>query len=80
MAAGASQMEDSARAIYREERDEKSVFFLDRLEAGTWEIRFGMRAVTPGNFRALPVKIEAMYVPEIRANSDARRMRIEARD
>lgn len=77
---GPRPMEDSARAIYREERDEKSVFFLDRLEAGTWEIRFGMRAVTPGNFRALPVKIEAMYVPEIRANSDARRMRIEARD
>jgi len=71
--------EGVAHAIYREERDEKSVFFLDRLEAGTWEIRFGMRAVTPGDFRALPVKVEAMYVPEIRANSDARRVRVEAR-
>ncbi|MBK8475631.1 MAG: hypothetical protein IPL39_04790 [Opitutaceae bacterium] len=67
------------RAIYREERDDKSVFFLDRLGAGTWEIRFGMRAVTPGDFRALPVQLEAMYVPEIRANSDAQRVRIEAR-
>ena len=72
--------EDGAgRPIYREEHDDKSVFFLDRLEAGTWEIRFGMRAVTPGNFRALPVQVEAMYVPEIRANSDARRVRIEKR-
>ena len=69
----------AGRPIYREERDEKSVFFLDRLEAGTWEIRFGMRAVTPGDFRALPVKVEAMYVPEIRANSDARRVRVEER-
>jgi|GEM_PF-1120767 len=71
--------EEASRAVYREERDEKSVFFLDRLEAGTWEIRFGMRAVTPGDFRALPVRVEAMYVPEIRANSDARRVRVEAR-
>lgn len=71
--------EGAGRAIYREERDEKSVFFLERLEAGTWEIRFGMRAVTPGDFRALPVRVEAMYVPEIRANSDARRVRVDAR-
>ncbi len=67
----------TSEPIYREERDEKSVFFLDRLEAGTWEIRFGMRAVRPGDFRALPARVEAMYVPEIRANSDARRVAIE---
>ena len=55
------------------------MFFLDHIEAGTWEIRFGMRATTPGDFRALPVQASAMYVPEVRANSDARRVRIEAR-
>jgi len=66
-----------ARSLYREERDEKSVFFLDHVTAGTWEIRFGLRATTPGDFQALPVKTEAMYAPEIRANSDARRLRIE---
>jgi uncharacterized protein YfaS (alpha-2-macroglobulin family) len=71
---------DVERAIYREERDAQSAFFLDRLEAGTWEIRFGMRAVAPGDFRALPVQVEAMYVPEIRANSDAQRVRIDARE
>ncbi|WP_161554911.1 alpha-2-macroglobulin family protein [Ereboglobus luteus] len=68
-----------SRRIYREEHDDHSAFFLDHVEAGEWEIRFAMRAVTPGDFRALPVKVEAMYVPEIRANSDARRVRIEAR-
>jgi len=26
----------------------------------------------------LPVQVEAMYAPEIRANSDTRRLRIEA--
>ena len=62
--------------VYREEHDDKSVFFLDHLEAGTWEIRFGMRATTPGDFRALPATVTAMYVPEIAANSDARRVKI----
>lgn len=72
--------EDEGREVYREEHDDKSVFFLDRLEPGTWEIRFGMRAVTPGDFRALPVQATAMYVPEITANSDARRVRVEERE
>ena len=68
---------DEGRPLYREERDDRSVFFLDHLEAGTWELHFGLRAVTPGDFRALPVTAEAMYVPEITANSDARRVKIE---
>jgi len=34
---------------------------------GTWEIRFGLRATTPGDYRALPVQASAMYVPEVRA-------------
>ena len=62
------------RRIYREEHDDHSAFFLDHVEAGEWEIRFTMRAVTPGDFRALPARVEAMYVPEVRANSDARRV------
>ncbi len=68
---------DAGRPLYREEHDDRSVFFLDRIEAGTWELRFGLRAVTPGNFRALPVTAGAMYVPEITANSDSRRLKIE---
>ncbi|MDD2763395.1 MAG: alpha-2-macroglobulin family protein [Opitutaceae bacterium] len=69
--------QDEGEPIYREERDDKSVFFLDSLDAGTWEIRFGMRAVTPGDFRALPVQVTAMYVPEIAANSGAQRVKIQ---
>jgi len=67
----------SGRSLYREEHDNRSVFFLDHVEAGTWELRFGLRAVTPGDFRALPVTATAMYVPEITANSDSRRLKIE---
>lgn len=65
------------RSVYREEHDDRSVFFLDRLEPGTWELRFGLRAVTPGDFRALPVTATAMYVPEIAANTDARLLVVE---
>ncbi|MDR1011376.1 MAG: hypothetical protein LBM04_09685 [Opitutaceae bacterium] len=68
---------DRDQRIYREEHDDHSAFFLDHVEAGAWEVRMTMRAVTAGDFRALPVKVEAMYVPEVRANSDARRVRIE---
>ncbi len=69
---------DGGEAIYREEHDDRSVFFIDRIDAGNWEIRFALRAVHPGDYRALPVHAEAMYVPEVRANSDARRLRIES--
>ena len=68
---------DAGRPLYREEHDDRSVFFLDHLEAGTWELRFALRAVTPGDFRALPVTATAMYVPEITANSDSRRLKIQ---
>ncbi len=73
----AAEPGDNGQALYREEHDDRSVFFLDHLEAGRWELRFRLRAVTPGDFRALPVVAEAMYAPEIAANSDARRLRID---
>lgn len=76
----ANDPEDADEAIYREEHDDRSAFFLDRLPAGTWEIRFALRAATPGDYRAAPVKVEAMYAPEIRANTDARRVKITSRE
>ncbi|MGC4071392.1 MAG: hypothetical protein QM760_02515 [Nibricoccus sp.] len=71
------QLLKEGRLIYREEHDDKSVFFLDRVGAGSWIIQFQLRAIHPGDYRALPVQAEAMYAPEVRANSDARRLRIE---
>ncbi len=66
------------RHVYRELRDRKVAFFVDRLEQGLWEIRYQMRAEVPGRFHALPVVAEAMYAPDIRANS--REQRVEVRD
>jgi len=56
--------------VYRELRDRNVALFADRLLQGTWEIRYELRAETPGSFHALPLIGQAMYVPEIRANGE----------
>lgn len=56
--------------IYQELRDRKIALFLDKLPEGVWQIRYEMRAETPGQFHALPVLGHAMYVPEIRCNGE----------
>ena len=57
------------RWVYQELRDRKVAMFIDKLPEGVWEIRYDFRAEVPGQFHALPVLGQAMYVPEIRANS-----------
>lgn len=59
-----------SRYVYQELRDRKVALFIDKLPEGVWEIRYDLRAETPGEFHALPVLGHAMYVPEIRCNSD----------
>ena len=50
---------------------------------GTWicgsraRVSYRMRAEIPGFFSALPTKASAMYAPELKANSDEIRLRIE---
>jgi uncharacterized protein YfaS (alpha-2-macroglobulin family) len=56
------------RLVYQELRDRKVALFIDNLPEGVWEIRYQLRAETPGRFHALPVIGHAMYAPEIRAN------------
>jgi uncharacterized protein YfaS (alpha-2-macroglobulin family) len=57
------------RGVYQELRDRQVALFIDHLPQGVWEIRYSVRAETPGQFHALPVTGGAMYVPEIRCNS-----------
>ncbi|HLP75986.1 MAG TPA: alpha-2-macroglobulin family protein [Candidatus Paceibacterota bacterium] len=56
------------RWVYQELRDRKVALFIDKLPQGVWEIRYDVRAEVPGQFHALPVLGQAMYVPEIRCN------------
>ena len=66
-----------SRYVYQELRDRKVAMFIDHLPEGVWQIRYEMRAETPGNFHALPVLGHAMYVPEIRCNGEEMRVVVE---
>lgn len=66
-----------SRFVYQELRDRKVAMFIDHLPEGVWQIRYEMRAETPGNFHALPVLGQAMYVPEIRCNGEEMRVVVE---
>lgn len=61
---------------YMELRDEKVVFFVPTLGRGDHLLRYRQRAEVPGTFHALPSQLYGMYVPELRANSDERIIRI----
>ena len=62
--------------VYQELRDRKVALFVDNLSQGVWEIRYDLRAESPGSFHALPMLGQAMYVPEIRCNDDEIKVRV----
>jgi uncharacterized protein YfaS (alpha-2-macroglobulin family) len=64
---------------YVEFRDERVAFFLRRLARGTHSVSYRLRSEIPGKFSALPTRAYAMYAPELRANSDELKLRIEDR-
>jgi uncharacterized protein YfaS (alpha-2-macroglobulin family) len=59
----------STLSAYMEPRDQSVDFFIRSLPRGTHTLRYQLRAETPGTFKALPATAEAMYAPELRANS-----------
>ncbi|MBF0386556.1 MAG: hypothetical protein HQL20_01715 [Candidatus Omnitrophica bacterium] len=63
-------------ALYCEFRDQKAVFFANKLKQGHYRISYELRAEVPGDFHALPDQAHAMYVPEIRANSAENRFKV----
>jgi hypothetical protein len=63
--------------LYQEFRDQKAAFFIDHIKQGKHLIRYELRAEVPGEFHAMPNQTHAMYVPEIRANSDEMHLTIE---
>ncbi|HYW69590.1 MAG TPA: hypothetical protein VE961_01060, partial [Pyrinomonadaceae bacterium] len=63
--------------VYQELRDRKVALFIGQLPQGVWQIHYVLRAEAPGNFHALPVVGQAMYVPEIRANDQETIVKVE---
>jgi uncharacterized protein YfaS (alpha-2-macroglobulin family) len=62
---------------YMELRDDRVSLFVTRLARGKHSISYRLRAEIPGRFSALPTKASAMYAPELKANSDEIKLRIE---
>ena len=62
---------------YMELRDERVSFFVRALARGKHSVSYRMRAEIPGRFSALPTRASAMYAPELKANSDEIKLRIE---
>ncbi|MGB1131368.1 MAG: alpha-2-macroglobulin, partial [Haloferula sp.] len=55
---------------FMELRDEKVALFVRSLPRGKHNLSYQLRAEIPGKFSAMPTKAEAMYAPELKANSD----------
>ena len=64
---------------YVEFRDERVAFFARTLARGKHSVSYRLRAEIPGRFHALPARAQAMYAPELRANSDEIQLRVEDR-
>ena len=67
----------NALRAYMEFRDNRVVFFVNRLMRGKHSVSYRMRAEIPGKFSALPTKGWAMYAPELKANSDEIKLKVE---
>lgn len=63
---------------FLELRDKHVGFLFDRLPEGVWEIRYRLRAESPGRFQAQPATVEPMYLNHIFGNSDE--TNLEVRD
>ncbi len=54
----------------RESRDNRQAWFVDRLDRGSYYLRYILRPEQSGTRVALPARAEAMYRPEINGHSD----------
>jgi len=57
---------------HEELRDERAVFYARLLGAGTYQVRYFLRAAIPGEYRVLPATASEMYFPDVRGRSDGK--------
>ncbi len=60
---------------YVENREKKTAVFLREISRGAHSFTYRVRVETPGVIHVLPAKVEAMYAPRLRGNSDEIRLR-----
>lgn len=57
-------------AWHRDElRDDRALFFLDRMPAGMYRFRYLAHATTPGAFLAPPARAMEIYAPQVQGRS-----------
>jgi uncharacterized protein YfaS (alpha-2-macroglobulin family) len=61
---------------YVEFRDERVAFFSRWLARGKHSVSYRLRAEIPGAYHALPARAQAMYAPELKANSDEIQLKV----
>lgn len=62
---------------FLELRDKHIGFLFDRLPQGVWEIRYRLRAESPGHFRAQPATVAPMYLNHVFGNSAEWRLEVK---
>ena len=62
---------------HRELRDERAVFFARSLPAGTYQLRYYLRATVPGEYRVIPARVNEMYFPEVWGRTEGMIFRVE---
>jgi len=62
---------------YMELRARRTCLFLRRVPRGKHNIVYKLRVETPGSFSALPTQAYGMYAPELKANSDERKVLVQ---
>lgn len=67
---------DQGLNAYREFRDEKVSYYIENLPRGRHSMTYRLRAEIPGRFSALPSVISGMYAPELKGNSEERKVSI----
>lgn len=65
--------------MHAEQRDDRNLFFVDRLDQGETVIEYLDRPEMEGAFTALPVSATSMYVPDLAARSDEARLMVGGR-
>jgi hypothetical protein len=54
---------------HQELRDDRVLWFADRMSAGNYSMTYQARATIDGTFSAMPATVEAMYQPDVRART-----------
>jgi uncharacterized protein YfaS (alpha-2-macroglobulin family) len=53
-----------------EYRDNRTVFFQEQFTDGRAEFVYLVKAISSGEFRAVPAQVSPMYVPDVTASSE----------